>query len=43
VARKGEKRNAYNILVEKSGGKILLGILRHRWKDNIKMGLKEII
>jgi hypothetical protein len=31
VTRKGEKRNAYRILVGKPGGKRLLGRLRHGW------------
>jgi hypothetical protein len=42
VARMGEKRNAYRILVGKPEGKRLLGRLRHRWVDNIKMDLREI-
>jgi hypothetical protein len=31
----GEMRNAYKILVKKSGGKRTCGRLRHRWEDNI--------
>jgi hypothetical protein len=42
VARMGEKRNAYKILVGKPEGKRPIGILRHRWKDNIKTDLREI-
>jgi hypothetical protein len=38
----GEKRNAYRILVGKPEGKTLLGRLRHRREDNIKMDLREI-
>jgi hypothetical protein len=38
----GEKRNAYRLLVGKPKGKILLGILRWRWVNNIKMDLGEI-
>jgi hypothetical protein len=36
------KMNAYRILVGKPEGKRPLGILRHRWVDNIKMDLTEI-
>jgi hypothetical protein len=42
VARMGEKRNAYRILVGKPEGKRLLGRPRRRWVDNIKMDLREI-
>jgi hypothetical protein len=42
VARIGEKRNAYRMLVGKSEGKRPLGRLRGRWVDNIKMDLREI-
>jgi hypothetical protein len=42
VARIGETRNAYRILVGKPEGKRLLGRQRHRWVDNIKMDLREI-
>jgi hypothetical protein len=35
VARMGEKRNAYRILVGKLEGKIPLGRPRRRWVDNI--------
>jgi hypothetical protein len=38
----GEKRNAYRILVGKPEGKRPLGRSKHRWKDNIKMELREI-
>jgi hypothetical protein len=41
VARLGEKRNAYKILVGKSEGKRPLGRSRHRSVDHIKMDLKE--
>jgi hypothetical protein len=43
VARMGEKRNAYSILVEKSEGKRPLGRPRRKWVDNIKMDLREIV
>jgi hypothetical protein len=42
VARMGEKRNPYRILMGKSEGKILLGRPRHRWENNIKINLREI-
>jgi hypothetical protein len=42
VARMGEKRNAYRILVGMPEGKRTLGRLRRRWVDNIKMDLREI-
>jgi len=41
VERMGEMRNAYNIFVEKSEGKRLLGRHRHRWEDNIRMDVRE--
>jgi hypothetical protein len=42
VARMGEKRNAYRILVGKPEGKGPLGRPRRRWVDNIKIDLREI-
>jgi hypothetical protein len=42
VARMGEKRNVYSLLVGKPEGKGSLGRPRRRWIDNIKMGLLEI-
>jgi hypothetical protein len=36
----GVTRNAYRILVGKPEGKRPLGRPRHRWEDNIKMGLR---
>jgi hypothetical protein len=38
----GEKMNTYRILVEKPEGKRPIAIPRRRWKDNIKMDLREI-
>jgi hypothetical protein len=40
VARMGEKRNAYRILVGKPEGRRPLGRSRRRWVDNIKMDLR---
>jgi hypothetical protein len=42
VARKGEKMNAYRILVGMLEVKRQLGRPRHWWVDNIKMGLREM-
>jgi hypothetical protein len=42
VARIGEKRNAYGILVGKRDGKRPVRRPRRRWVDNIKMDLGEI-
>jgi hypothetical protein len=42
VARMGEKRNAYRLLVGKSEGKRPLGRPRRRWMDNIRMDLGEV-
>jgi hypothetical protein len=41
VARMGEKRNAYRILVGQPEGKRPLGRPRRRWVNNIKMDLRE--
>jgi hypothetical protein len=37
VARMGEKRDVYRVLVGKPAGKRLMGRPRRRWKDNIRM------
>jgi hypothetical protein len=42
IARMGEKRNSYMVLVGNREGKRPLGRLRRRWEGNIKMDLKEI-
>jgi hypothetical protein len=42
VARIGEKRNVYKLLVGKPEGKRPLGRPRRRWVDNIKIDLAEI-
>jgi hypothetical protein len=41
VARMGEKRNEYKMLVGKLKGKRPLGRPRHRWEDNIRMDLRK--
>ncbi|KAJ4445744.1 hypothetical protein ANN_12429 [Periplaneta americana] len=42
VARMGESRNAYSVLVGRPEGKRPLGRPRRRWEDNIKMYLREV-
>jgi hypothetical protein len=42
VARIGEKRNAYRLLVGKLEGKRPLERLRRRWVNNIRMDLVEV-
>jgi hypothetical protein len=42
VARMGEGRNVYRVLVGKPKGKGSLGRWRHRWDDGIGMDLREI-
>ena len=43
LARKGKRRGVYRVLVRKTGGKRPLGRRKHRWKDNIKMDLQEVV
>jgi hypothetical protein len=42
VARMGEGRNVYRVLVGKPEGKRTLGKYKRRWEDGIKMDLSEI-
>jgi hypothetical protein len=42
VARMGEKRGVYRVLVGKSEGKRLLGRPGLRWEENIKIDLQEV-
>jgi hypothetical protein len=42
VARMGEERNVYKVLVGKPEGKRPLGRPRRRWEDGIRMDLREI-
>ena len=42
VARMGEERGAYRVLVGKPEGKRSLGRSRCRWVDNIRMDLQEV-
>jgi hypothetical protein len=39
----GERRGAYRALVGKPEGRRPLEIPRHRWEDNIKMDLREVV
>jgi len=42
VARMGEGRGVYRVLVGEPGGKRPTGRPRRRWEDNIKMDLQEV-
>jgi hypothetical protein len=42
VARMGEERNMYRVLMGKPGGKRPLGRPRRRWEDGIRLDLREI-
>ena len=42
VARMGEERGAYRVLVGKPEGKRPLGRPRRRWEGNIRMDLQEV-
>jgi hypothetical protein len=39
IARMGERRSAYRVLVGKPEGRRQLGRSMRRWEDNIKMNL----
>ena len=43
VALIGEGRGVYRVLVGKPEGRRPLGRPRHRWEDNIKMVLQEVV
>jgi hypothetical protein len=43
VARIGDIRNSYHIFVSKPEGKRLVGRPKHRWVDNIRMDIREIV
>jgi len=43
VARMGERRGVYRVLVGKPEGKRPLGRPRRRWEDNIKMDLQGVV
>jgi hypothetical protein len=43
VARMGEGRNMYRVLVGKPEGKRPLERPRHRWEDGIKMNIRQIV
>jgi hypothetical protein len=43
VARMGEERKVYKVLVGKPEGKSPLGRPRHRWEDRIRIDLREIV
>ena len=42
VARMGKRRGAYRVFVGKPEGRRPLRRPRHKWEDNIKMGLREV-
>jgi len=42
VARRGEEREVYKVLMGKPEGKRPLGRPRRRWVDNIRMNLQEV-
>ena len=42
VARMGEERGVYRVLLGKPEGRRPLGRPRHRWVDNIRMDVQEV-
>ena len=42
VARMGERRGVYTVLMGKPKGRRPLGSPRRRWEDNIKMDLQQV-
>jgi hypothetical protein len=42
VARIGERKGAYRVLVERPGRRRLFERPRRRWEDNIKMDLRDV-
>ena len=42
VARLGERRGVYRVLLWKPEGKRTLGRPKHRWENNIKIDLQEV-
>jgi len=42
VARMGEEKGVYRVLVGKLEGRRPLGRPRHRWVDNIRMDVQEV-
>jgi hypothetical protein len=43
VARTGQERNVYRVLMRKPEGKSPLGRPRHRWETGIRTDIKKII
>jgi len=43
VARLGERRGVYRVLVAKPEGERSLGRPRYRWENNIKMDLQKVV
>ena len=43
VARMGERRGVYRVLVRKPEGKRPLGRPRRKWEDNINMDLQGVL